>query len=100
MIKTEQGDVLKISSLQYPVVVVSKNFFNESGLVMACPILQDAVPGPLRLHCESARTPGYVYCEQVRVVDLNTRRFSKIDVIPYGELINIVDAIQSIFDYV
>ena len=100
MIKAEQGDVLKISSLPYPVVVVSKNFFNESGLVMTCPIVPEAVPGPLRFHCENIRSPGYVYCEQVRVVDLNIRRFSKIDAISYGELIDIVDAIQGIFDYV
>ena len=35
MMKAEQGDILKIASLPYPVVVVSKNFFNESGLAMA-----------------------------------------------------------------
>ena len=48
MMKAEQGDILKIASLPYPVVVVSKNFFNESGLAMACPILPEAV----RLFCE------------------------------------------------
>ena len=47
MLKAEQGDILKIASLPYPIVVVSKNFFNESGLVMACPIVPDAVRGPL-----------------------------------------------------
>ena len=100
MLKAAQGEVLKIPSFQYPFVVVSKNFFNESGLVMACPILPDAVPGPLRIRCENLRIPGYVYCEQLRVVDLNSRRFSKIDSVPIYDLIDIVDAIQSIFDYV
>ena len=100
MIKAEQGDILKIASLPYPVVVVSKNFFNESGLVMACPVLPDAVRGPLRIRCENIKTPGFVYCEQVRVVDLNARRFSRIDAVPYGDLMDIVDAVQGIFDYV
>ncbi len=100
MMKTEQGDILKVASLPYPMVVVSKNFFNESGLVMACPILPDAIRGPLRIWCENIKKPGYVYCEQVRVVDLNARRFSKTDSIRYDDLIDIVDAIQSIFDYV
>ena len=100
MRKAEQGDVLEIPSVQYPVVVVSKNFFNESGLVMACPILPETVRSPLRIRCESIRTPGYVYCDQVRSVDLNKRRFTKIDALSYHELIDIVDAIQSIFDYV
>ena len=100
MIKAEQGDIPKAASLKYPLIVVSKNFFNESGLVMACPILPNAVRGPLRIWCESIREPGYVYCEQMRVVDLNARRFSKTDSASYDDLIDIVDAIQSIFDYV
>ncbi len=100
MIKTEQGDILKISSIQYPVVVVSKNYFNESGLIMACPILPDAVPGPLRIRCNSNRAPGFVYCEQVRIVDLTKRKFTKVDTVSYYELIDMIDAIQSIFDYV
>ena len=100
MMKAEQGDILKIVSIPYPVVVVSKNFFNESGMVMACPILPKAVPGPLRIWCENIKNPGYVYCEQVRVVDLNARRFSKVDSIRYDDLMDIVDVIQGIFDYV
>ena len=100
MMKSEQGDILKIASLPYPVVVVSKNFFNESGLAMACPILPEAVRGPLRIWCGEIKSPGFVYCEQVRVVDLNARRFSRIDAVPYGNLMDIVDAVQGIFDYV
>ena len=100
MLKAEQGDILKVASLPYPFIVVSKNFFNESGLVMGCPILPNAVPGPLRIFCDSIQTPGYVYCEQLRIVDLNIRRFSKKDTVSYNELIDIVDAIQSIFDYI
>ena len=100
MLKAEQGDVLKVSSLPYPFVVVSKNFFNESGLVMGCPILPEAIPGPLRIHCESIQKPGYIYCEQMRLVDLNIRRFSKIDSVSFNDMIDIADAIQSIFDYI
>ena len=100
MLKVEQGDILKVASIQYPLVVVSKNFFNESGMVMACPILPDAVRGPLRIRTDNAKAPGYVYCEQLRIVDLNTRRFSRTGFIPLQELMDIADAIQSIFDYV
>ena len=100
MMKAEQGDILKVASIQYPLVVVSKNFFNQSGLVMACPILPGAARGPLRIYAESIREPGFVCCEQVRALDLNARRFSKTDSVSYAELMDIVDAIQSIFDYV
>ena len=67
---------------------------------MACPILPETARGPLRIRCESIRTPGYVYCDQVRNVDLNKRGFTKIEALSYDELIDIVDAIQGIFDYV
>ncbi len=100
MRKAEQGDILKVVSMPYPFVVVSKNFFNDSGMVMACPIIPNAVPGPLRIRCNSAACSGYIYCEQVRLVDLNARRFSKVSSVPYGDLIDVVDAIQGIFDYV
>jgi hypothetical protein len=33
-------------------------------------------------------------------VDLNKRGFTKIEALSYDELIDIVDAIQGIFDYV
>ena len=100
MLKAEQGDILKVTSIQYPVLVVSKNFFNETGMVIACPILPNATPGPLRVRCEGTRESGYVYCEQMRVIDLNTRRFSRTDSVSLQELMDIVDTIQSIFDYV
>ncbi|MBR2661655.1 MAG: type II toxin-antitoxin system PemK/MazF family toxin [Clostridia bacterium] len=100
MLKAEQGNILKIASIQYPVLVVSKNFFNESGLVMACPILPNAVAGPLRIRCKSVKTKGFVYCDQLRVVDLNNRRFSITDCISLPELMDIVDTIQGIFDYI
>ena len=100
MLKAEQGDILKIVSIQYPVLVVSKNFFNESGLVIACPILPNAVMGPLRIKYKNKKISGYIYCDQLRVVDLNNRRFSKADSISLHDLMDIIDAIQSIFDYI
>ena len=100
MRKADRGDILKVMEMTYPFVVVSKNFFNDSGMVMACPIVPNAVPGPLRIRYDSAKISGYICCEQVRPVDLNARGFSKVGSVPYGDLIDVVDAIQSIFDYV
>ena len=49
MKKVEQGDLLKVGGLVYPVMVVSNNFFNESGKAIVCPIMKDAVDGPLHI---------------------------------------------------
>ena len=36
----EQGDLLRVDGIKWPVIVVSNNFFNTSGKVVACPILK------------------------------------------------------------
>lgn len=41
----EQGDLLKIEGLPHPVIVVSNNYFNQSGKAIVCPIVKKAVPG-------------------------------------------------------
>ena len=44
-------------------------------------------------------TEGCVHCEKMKLFDLNVRGFSKIDSLSISDLIDITDAIQSIFDY-
>mgnify|MGYP003184834165 CR=1 FL=1 len=36
----QQGDVLKVEKIKDPVFVASKNFFNQSGEIIGCPILR------------------------------------------------------------
>ena len=33
-----QGEIIKIEKIKHPVLVVSKNFFNETGEIIGCPI--------------------------------------------------------------
>ena len=95
----EQGDIIKVSGLEHPALVISNNFFNSSGMAMVCPILSSASEGPLHIYVESKRTKGFVLCEQVRYVDLNKRAFNPLGRISYYEMMNISDAIQGIFEY-
>ncbi|MDD6051486.1 MAG: type II toxin-antitoxin system PemK/MazF family toxin [Clostridiales bacterium] len=49
--------------LEHPVLVVSNNFFNQSGMALVCPILKNAVEGPLHIQLkespvESKNDPG------------------------------------------
>ena len=99
MKKVEQGDLLKVGGLVYPVMVVSNNFFNESGKAIVCPIMKDAVDGPLHIQLKDCPVEGYVLCEQVRFVDLKARRFSKMAETHYFDIMDISDAIMGMFDY-
>lgn len=95
----EQGDILLIENMKTPVLVVSKNFFNQSEQAIVCPIIRTAVPDPLHIDIETKEVQGKVLCEQMKLFDLRYRGYKKISRISYSEIINITDAIQAIFDY-
>ena len=99
MSRVEQGDLLRIDSLKNPVLVVSNNFFNQSGMALVCPVMRNAAEGPLHIALKEAPIEGYVLCEQVRYVDLTMRRYSKLGATHYYEIMDISDAMMSMFDY-
>ncbi len=99
MSSVEQGDLLRIDSFKYPVIVVSNNFFNQSGMALVCPVMKNAVEGPLHIQLKESSVEGYVLCEQVRYVDLTLRQYSKLSTSHYYDIMDISDAVMSMFDY-
>ena len=99
MIMIEQGDMLRVGGIQYPVIVVSNNFFNQSGKVIACPIVKNAIEGPLHIKLKDSSVEGIVLCEQVKYLDLKARHFSKLTSTHYFDIMDISDAVMAIFDY-
>ena len=99
MSRVEQGDVIKVAGLNYPVMVVSNNFFNETGKAIVCPIVKNAVEGPLHIRLKESTVEGYVLCEQVRYLDLTVRRFSKLGDAHHYDVMDISDAVMGMFDY-
>ena len=99
MLSIQQGDMLKISGLPYPMIVVSNDFFNQEGKIIACPIVRNAAEGPLHIRLKDSSAEGYVLCEQLKYIDLATRRFSKLPATHHFDIIDISDAIMGIFDY-
>lgn len=99
MSRVEQGDLLKIESFKNPSIVVSNNFFNQSGMALVCPVMKNALEGPLHIQLKESPVEGYVLCEQVRYVDLTQRRYSKLSTTHYYDIMDISDAVMSMFDY-
>lgn len=99
MANIEQGDLLKVGGLAYPVMVVSNDFFNESGKAIVCPILKNSVEGPLHIRLKKCPVEGFVLCEQVRFIDLTARHWAKITATRYFDVMDISDAVMGIFDY-
>lgn len=99
MVLIEQGDMLRVSGINYPVIVVSNNFFNQSGKVIACPIVKKAMEGPLHIKLKDSSVDGIVLCEQVKYLDLKARHFSKLTATHYFDIMDISDAVMGMFDY-
>ena len=95
-----QGDILKIEKIKKPVLVVSRDFFNSSGEIIGCPIIRDSGEGPLHIRISTEKSEGYVHCEKPTLLDLTVRGFKVTDRLSLYELIDILDAIQSIFEYI
>ena len=100
MEKVHQGDILKIERIKKPVLVVSKDFFNQTLEIIGCPVYEEGEAGPLHIHIKTEEITGCVQCEKMTLLDLNVRGYSKIDRIHYPDIVNITDAIQGIFDYI
>ncbi len=100
MEEIHQGDILKIEKIKMPVLVVSKDFFNQTGEIIGCPVYKKGEPGALHIRIETDEVAGYVQCEKMTLLDMNIRGYSKLDRIHMPAIVDITDAIQSIFDYI
>lgn len=99
MNEISQGDILSIERINTPVLVVSKTFFNKTEQIIACPILSKTSEDPLHIPIDTDDVQGVVLCEQMKLLDLRVRGYKKNTEISMEEIMNITDAIQSIFDY-
>lgn len=95
-----QGDIIKIEGIEFPVLVVSKDFFNQTKSVIVCPVVSGVEEGPLHIQVMTNKITGTVLCENLKYLDLSRRRYSKKDSVSLSYIIEITGAIQSIFDYV
>ena len=94
-----QGDILKIEQIKHPVLIISKDYFNTSGEIIGCPVFEKSVEGPLHIFISTDELEGFVQCEKLALLDLTIRGYKKISTLKLTDRINIVDAVQGIFDY-
>lgn len=95
----EQGDIIKVEKLPFPVLIVSKDYFNRTERAIACPVMETASPDPLHIPVSTKDCRGIVLCEQLKFLDLRIRGHKKISELEIDDIMNITDAVQGIFDY-
>jgi len=96
----EQGDIIKLSGVKYPLLIVSKPAYNRGDHIIACPILSTDNGSVLSFSVESEFIKGFARVDNLRMFDLKARNYSSKGRIPLSRQILIIDMIQSLFDYI
>ncbi len=95
----EQGTIIELSKEKKNALILSKDFFNQTGLSVICPIVskasQDALHIPLIINGKQM----IALCEHLKTVDLAKRHYKKIGAISFSQIQEVTDAVQAIFDY-
>lgn len=101
MKELNQGDIIKVNGFKNLFVAVSSNeFIRATKMAHLCPIIAGVPAGPLHIQIiGSKETLGTVICEQIKLIDINDRGYTKRDRLHYPDIMNIADAVQSMFEY-
>ena len=94
----EQGTVIEMETAR-KALVLSKNYFNQTGMCIVCPVVSKAGEDALHLKISVNGTEAYALCEHLKTIDLSARYFRMIGRISYSMIQEVSDTIQSLFDY-
>lgn len=95
----QQGDILWLEKNAQYVLVLSREFFNQSGMAVVCPLRDSAEPDALHIEISCEAYTGTALLEHLRSLDLQARHYRRISSISYEQIQDISDAVQGIFDY-
>ena len=79
--------------------MLSRDFFNQSGMSVVCPLRERADPDALHIRIHSEIYTGTALIEHLRSLDLQAVNYRKISGISYEQIRDISDAVQGIFDF-
>lgn len=109
MVKLKQGDVVKVSfdpqmgheqAGYRPAVVISNRLMNDRlSLVYMCPVTHTNRNNPF--HYELKGYPfvdGYVMCDQMKSMDINSRVFTKIGSLKDADIREIISRIEMLIE--
>ncbi len=102
----KQGDIIKLNfnpqagheqAGYRPALVISNNFFNEkTELAILCPITSKEKNFPLHIPLDKqTTTQGYILCEHVKSLDIETRGYKVIEQIPKNILEQVISIVFS-----
>ncbi len=94
-----QGEIIHLAESGRNALVVSREYFNRTGLCVLCPIVSEAAPDALHIPVCDREFSGVVLCEQLKSLDLSRRFYKSVGHLSMEQIMDITDAVQAIFDY-
>jgi len=109
MIKPKQGEIIltdfapvkghEQSGYRPALVVSNSDFNNASNLIWICPITNTNRKKPMDIPLKGTKTMGFILCEHIRAVDLQSRGYSSTgDILPEDTLFQVTDILQGAMD--
>ncbi len=95
----EQGDIVRLEQPAVNVLVLSREFFNRTGMAVVCPVAVSASGDALHVPVTAGKIRGVAMLEQLKSMDLRARHYQKLSALSYDQIQNISDAVQGIFEY-
>ena len=95
----KQGEIIELSDGRRRAIVLSRSLFNETGLCVACPVVENASEDPLHVKIHSDRMAGVALCEQLKTLDMRKRHYRSLGEVSYIQIQELSDIMQSIFEY-
>lgn len=102
----KQGTIIKINfnpqagheqAGYRPAVVISNNIFNQkTNLSIVCPITNTNNQFPLHVSLDGrTKTTGVILCEHIKALDLKSRTFQEIEILPDDILEKVIDIVYA-----
>jgi len=82
-----------------PVLVINNSVHSEnSNMTLICPITNTDRKSIMHVKLTKTATTGYVLCDQVRAVDLSSRKYKILEVLDQDTLWDVCDIVRGAVD--
>lgn len=95
----QQGTLIRLSGKVQNALILSREFFNQTGMAVVCPLVKEAPHAALNIEIHTEAFSGYAILSQLRSIDLKVRHYVVLGELSFSQIQNISDAVQDIFNY-
>ena len=94
-----QGEIIRFEGTGTTALVLSKEFFNATGIAVVCPVVSSASADALHIAVRTGAVSGTAMLEHLKSVDLKARHYQTMGSVVFEKVQELSDAVQSMFDY-